>query len=204
MSANFPFLGYVYQDGFHDVPARLNSVAEILAFLKEHLCDDQVILTDRSDELWFQSMGGVDHFSRLDELGIDLPELFRMQRQEIVAELSQPEGSPQPWEEVYDQVGLDPGEIRMRQRVKKLAREAQTVEDVARLVEGTYFDVFFSRAGGEPSLGYFDPQDYSAEFIGEGAPSRQESRIVLDPRARVRHVASGEDIHLFHLIDFPG
>jgi len=174
-----------------------------MAFLIEHLFDEQMVLTDSSDELWFQALDGVDHYSRLGELGIDLTELYRMQRQEILSEVSELEDSRQSWEDVYDQVGLDPGEIRMRQRIKKQAKEAKTVEEVARLVEGTYFDVLFCRSDEKPAWGSFDSRDCSASPLDDESSSRQASRITIDRQSRVKHVASGEDIHLFELIDLP-
>ncbi len=204
MCASYPLLGYVYVDGYHDLPTRLHNLEDVLAFLKAHLFNEQVIISDRRDELWFEARSGVDLFSRLDELGIDLPELYRQHRQEILDEAIEIEVERQPWEEVYDQVGLSPGEIHMRQRVKKLAMEAKTVSDVASLVEGTYFDVLFCQADGQPAWGYFDPQDFSVSPLHEEGQANLISRIVLAPHARVRHVASGEDIHLFELMDLPG
>lgn len=191
-------------DGYHGPPARLHDLEEVLAFLKAHLFNEQVTITDRRDELWFEARSGVDLFSRLDELGIDLPELYHQHRQEILDEAIEIDIERQPWEELYDQVGLSPGEIHMRQRVKKLALEAKTVSDVASLVEGTYFDVLFCLADGQPAWGTFDPQDFSVSPLQEEAQAHLISRIVLAPHARVRHVASGEDIHLFELIDLPG
>ncbi len=191
-------------DGYHDLPIRLGVLDEVLAFIKTHLLDEQVVITDSGDELWFQALNGVDHFSRLSELGIDLPELYRQHHMELLMEASEPADARQPWEDAYDQIGLSSGEISMRQRVKKLAKEAKTVADVAHLVEGTYFDVLFCRAEGEPAWGYLNLEDYSVSPLHDETPTGQETRIVLDPQDRVRHVASGEDIHLFELVDLPG
>ena len=204
MSAKTPFLGYVTLEGYHAAPSSLTGMDEIRSFLKEHLFDEQVLITDSSDELWFQALDGVDHFSRLAELGIDLPELYRQHRQKLLDEVVDPLVERQPWEDVYDQIGLSSGEIRMRQRVKMLVREARTISDVARLLEGTYFDVLFCQADGQPAWGYFDPQDFSVSLLHEEGKSNHAARIVLAPQTRVRHVASGEDIHLFELIDLPG
>lgn len=91
----------------------------------------------------------------------------------------------------------------LRRRSKRACRAARTVADVVALLEGTYFDAFFQAEDGIRQWGYLDRGDCSVEVV---RPRREEGapvRVRLDPAARVRYDSSGEDIHLFVLLDPP-
>jgi hypothetical protein len=194
-------LGYFTRHGEHVGPVALEDRAMVLGFLEVHLFDDEVILADPDDRLVFRAVDGVDLISRLDELGIDLPALYRSLRRAAVSAASDAEDEREPWEDLYDGIGLSPGEIAMRQRAKRAARAARTVADVVELLAGTYFDASFVTEDGSRSWAYFDPDDLSVlERLADGGTGK---RIVLSPDARVRHRGSGEDIHNFVLLDPP-
>jgi hypothetical protein len=201
-------LGYVYSGDTHGEPQHLENQDELTDFLKAHLYEEEVVITDAGDNLLFRAVDGVDLYSELDELGIDLPALYREVRQELVAGEAQGGAERQPWEEYYDSIGLSPSEIHMRQRAKRLCKAAQTVEDVARLLEGTYFDAYFYSEDRQRAWGYFNPEDYSIDVLEgsqeEGWGERQDPlTVTLDRNARVKYVSSGEDVHGFTLLDPP-
>ncbi|MFH1330143.1 MAG: hypothetical protein ABIJ48_05775 [Actinomycetota bacterium] len=173
----------------------------LLHFLEAHLFDDEVVLTDSADRLIFRAADGIDLYSRLDEFGIDLPTLYRRLRQAAVPVAPRDEGAREPWEDLYDSIGLSPGEIAMRQRVKRAAKAARTASDVAELLAGTYFDASFESGDGSRSWAGFDPGDLSV--VGQLADDGTGERIRLPPDARVRHRGSGEDVHCFVLLDSP-
>jgi hypothetical protein len=202
------FFGYVYSGDTHGEPQRLENQDELTGFLKAHLYEDEVVITDAVDNLLFRAVDGVDLYSELDELGIDLPALFREAQEEMVSAESEQDGGREPWEELYDSIGLSPGEIQMRQRAKRACKAAQTVVDVARLLEGTYFDAYFYSEDRQRAWGYFNPDDYSIHELDgseeEGWGERQDPLIVtLDRNARVKYVSSSEDVHRFTLYDPP-
>jgi hypothetical protein len=210
------YRAYVSREGRFGRASRLETVAEIVAFLREHLYDEEVRIVDADDFLVFRAMGGIDLYSRLGDLGINLPALYREIHATWVAEAQAGAGEGgrpaaggevveprEPWEELYDAVGLSAGEIGMRHRAKRACRAARTVADVVDLLEGTYFDAFFQAEDGSREWGYLDRSDGTVEVVRprgeEGAPLR----VRLDPAARVRYHSSGEDIHLFVLLDPP-
>ena len=202
------FLGYVYSGDTHGEPQRLENQDELTNFLQAHLYEDEVVITDAGDNLLFRAVEGVDLYSELDELGIDLPTLYREVRQKLLVDAAKQGAEREPWEEYYDSIGLSPGEIQMRQRVKRACKAAQTVEDVARLLEGTYFDAYFYSEDRQRAWGYFNPDDYSIDVLEgseeEGWGEGQDPLIVtLDRNARVKYVSSGEDVHGFTLLDPP-
>jgi len=204
------YFGYTYKEGRHGDAISLESTDAVVAFLKAHLYEEEVCITDAGDNLIFRARDGVDLYSRLDEMGIDLPAIYRGIRGEIVAEAEEEEeeeGEREPWEEAYDSIGLSPAETQMRQMAKAGAKAARTVADVARLVEGTYFDAFFETEDRTRAWGYFDPTDYSAvvmkESADEGGQGYCGRQVFLKPQARVRHTGSGEDVHAFILLDPP-
>ena len=192
--------------GYHTVgekrlgPQRLADRAAVESFLEQHLWDAEVVLTDPADSLLFHARDGVDLYSRLGELDIDLAGLVERVRRRAAA--AGDRGDREPWEDMYDSIGLSPGEIAMRQRVKAGARAARTVADVVTLLAGTYFAAAFVSADRSREWAAFDPEDLSADEIetGEDGPGR---RVRLHPEARVRHESSGEDRHHFVLIDPP-
>ena len=201
------YSGYVYKEGRHGDSVRPEDADAVVAFLKAHLYDEEVVITDGGDNMLFHASDGIDLYSGLDELGIDLQANYQEIRREIAAEATAGEGEREPWKELYDSVGLSAEEIRMRQSVKRTVKAARTVADVARLLENTYFDVFFETEDGTGAWGYFDPKGYSALVMKRGAHGgwRQDGRrfVTLQPETRVRHKSSGEDTHLFILLDPP-
>ncbi len=201
------FIGTVTSGGRRSPPQRLEDRAELVRFIKANLYEDEVVVTDAGDNLLFRALDGVDVYSALHKLGIDLPALYGEAREALVAAESEPGAETEPWEELYDSVGLSPGEIAMRQRVKRACKAARTVADVAELLEGTYFDAYFYSQDRSRAWRYFDPRDYSAWAYETGEEEdlseEQERSVQLDPDARVRHVSSGEDIHTFILLDPP-
>lgn len=194
-------LGYFTRQGEQVGPVALDGRAAVLDFLEAHLFDGEVVLTDPDDRPVFRALDGVDLDSRLDELGIDLPALYRRLRRAAVSEASDAEEEREPWEDFYDGIGLSPGEIAMRQRAKRAAKAARTVADVVELLAGTYFDASFATGDGSRSWAYLDPDDLSAvERLTDG---RTSEPVRLSPEARVRHQGSGEDVHSFVLLDPP-
>lgn len=222
------YYGYVLVHGRYDTPEVLDNPHAVERFLREHLYDEEVRITGDGDRLVFRALDGVDVFSRLSDLGIDLPQLYRdLQAAALSAvrnldEVAGPSRAGEQddsgldeeppvrragWEVYYDSIGLSLGEITMRQRAKAACRAAETVADVARLLRGTYFDASFQTDDGTRQWGYFHGRDcYAIELTstGDGGWTGHEGHeVALDPGARVRYVSSGEDIHLFVLLDPP-
>jgi hypothetical protein len=197
------FFGYCYED--EDItpsPIELPDQQALMQFIKEHYEAPQLVITDAGDNQLLLIRAGVDLHNALDQYGISLAAIFTELRQEIAGD--DPTQAEKPgWEMLYDQIGLSAGEIRMRQRVKAACRAAQTVEDVAALVAGTYFDANFVSEDGQKWCRFFNQDDYSAtlmtkdesgEWIDLPAP------FYLSPTAKVKHLRSGEDIHTFLLL----
>ena len=210
------YRGYVSREGRFGRAVRLAGAAEIAAFLREHLYDEEVRIVDGDDFLVFRAMGGIDLYSRLGDLGIDLPALYREIHTAWVAEAQAGAGEGrrpgaagevveprEPWEELYDSIGLSAGEIGMRQRAKRACRAARTVADVVDLLEGTYFDAYFQTEDGSREWGYLDRSEGTVEVVRPRGEEGAHARSRLDPAARVRYHSSGEDIHLFVLLDPP-
>ena len=200
------YLGCVTSGGNRGPAQRLEGIGSITAFLKDHLYEDDVVITDAGDNLVFRAVDGVDLHSQLNELGIDLPAVYQEIREMWNAD--EPQTKREPWEDLYDSIGLSPGEIQMRKRVKAACRAAQTVEDVARLLEGTYFESHFYSDDRQCAWGYFDPDNYSIhKLVGseeDGWGEGQDPQVVnLNPGARVKHISSSEDVHRFSLYDPP-
>jgi hypothetical protein len=145
----------------------------------------------------------VDLHNELDQVGIDLNFVLNQIRDEVVAE-GQNTGEKPEWERLYDQIGLSPGEIRMRQRVKAACRAARTVGDVAEIIRGTYFDAHFLTADGEKWYRFFDGEDTSVQLMRQdehGEWMDEPERVTLSPNLQVRHLRSSEDIHTFEISD---
>ena len=105
---------------------------------------------------------------------------------------------------LYDQIGLSTGEIHMRQRVKAACRVGKTVEDVAALVAGTYFDAHFISDDGSKLCRFYNQDNYSAMLMTKDKSSAwvdEPASIFLSPTGKVTHLRSGEDIHTFLLLD---
>lgn len=199
------YLGYVTTSGMRLPGQRLTSRQEIISFLQKNLYEDEVIITDLGDGMLFQAIDGVDLYSDLVSLGIDLQSIYQEIRNSW--QIDEPSTEREPWEDQYDSIGLSPGEVRMRQRVKQACKSARSVADVARLLKGTYFNARFYSEDRSRVWGYFDLDEYSVIVLNEsdvGVPGEeQEKPAFLNPQARVRHISSGEDIHTFVLLDPP-
>jgi hypothetical protein len=223
------YYGYVYHRGRYDTPEVLVGESDLYRFLRDHLYDEEVRITDAGDRLLFHAVDGVDVYSRLQELDIDLPSLYREFQEEMVVDAPEvidpasvrelghgAEGKDEDWEEpdrrpgwerYYDTIGLSLGEILMRQAAKRACREAETVRDVALLLRGTYFDAFFESDDGSRAWGYFHGLDWWATVMRRtedgGWTGDSGLQVELQPGARVRYVSSGEDVHHFVLVDTP-
>lgn len=207
MADKFPLLGFLFSGGYHDDARILSDCDQVVTFLHANLYAEQVVITDRGDDLWFEAVNGVDLYSRLGELGIDLQAIFQQRRKELYGqdEVSDPDRNS--WEELYDSIGLSAEEIAMRRRVKDMVKRAETIEDVIHLLEDSYFDAVFTLPDDPQSWGYFNPADCSVTFHQVEDQVNPENKagkvILLKKTTRVRHVCSGEDIHHFDLIDLP-
>ena len=87
---------------------------------------------------------------------------------------------------------------------KAACRAAKTVADVAELVRGTYFDAHFVSEDGQKWCRFFNEDDHSAKLMikdESGEWVDDPDFFYLSPRAKVKHLRSGEDIHTFLLID---
>lgn len=199
------YLGYVTVGGIKKSVQRITSKQDIISFLKQHLYEDEIVITNSGDEMIFQAIDGVDLYSDLVNLGIDLKSIYQEIRNSW--QIDEPSTEREPWEDLYDSIGLSPGEVRIRQRVKRACKSTRTVADVARLLKGTYFSARFYSEDRSRVWGYFDLDDYSVIVLNEsdvGVPGEeQEKTAFLNPQARVKHISSGEDIHTFVLLDPP-
>jgi hypothetical protein len=175
----------------------------VIRFIQDNLEAPQLLITDAGDNQLLLMRDGVDIFNVLDQYGISLAAIFEELRQDIASEGTSPKEKPE-WEVLYDQIGLSPGEIHMRQRVKAACRAAKTVADVAELVRGTYFDAHFVSEDGQKWCRFFNEDDHSAKLMIKDESSEwvdDPDLFYLSPRAKVKHLRSSEDIHTFLLID---
>lgn len=193
------FFGYVIIEGQYDQPTKLEGTQAVANFVTTHLHTEELKVCDSSDHLLLHLMDGVDIYNELEEININLNELFINVRQALI-EKEEEQPPKERWEILYDQIGLSAGEIAMRQRVKKAAQAATSVADVAELVRGTYFDARFYSIDDMHCWGYFDDADLSVCLLYENENDR---RIQLKPDARVQHRSSAEDVHVFTLLDIP-
>ena len=197
------FFAYCYtSEDSTPPPVKLTNLQAVFRFIKDHYYAPQLIITDGGDNQLLLMRDGVDIFNVLDQYGISLAAIFDELRMGIAGNSRTQQEKPE-WEVLYDQIGLSPGEIRMRQRVKKLCKTAQTVADVVELLQGTYFDANFVSEDDQKWCRHFNEDDYSATLM-----TRDESGewvdvpdpIFLSPIARVKYLRSSEDIHTFVLI----
>ena len=196
------YLGYVTSSGVRGRPQRIDNRSELISFLKTHFHAEEVVVTDPGDRLLFRAADGVDLYSELERLGIDLTGLYRDIRQGMVSPGPDQATDREPWEQLYDSIGLSPGEIQMRQRVKRLCKAARTVADVARLLEGTYFDAHFYSEDRARAWGYFKPEDNSVYILAGSeedgwGESQEPNPLHLSPDTHVSHLSSSEDVHHF-------
>ena len=198
------FFGYEYHsESVTPASVILTSPQAVIQFIKEHYYAPQLIITDAGDNQLLLMLDGVDHYNTLDQYGISLAAIFNELRQDIAAESNLQHEKPE-WEVLYDQIGLSPGEIRMRQRVKKLCKTAQTVADVVELTQGTYFDAHFVSEDGQKLYRSFNEDNYSATLMTKdetGEWVKNPSPVNVSSSAKVKHLRSSEDIHTFVLIE---
>jgi hypothetical protein len=176
------FLGYVYDAfGHYDAPHSLQDEFALVKFINEYLEAPQMVVTDLNDNQLLLTREGVDFFSNLSSLGIELGDVYRQIHHGQTETL---EGSQQkpPWEVLYDSIGVSPSEVRMRQEIKTRCLTAKKVRDVADLVTLVV----------ELLL-----QDVEGYWYDTGA------QVALPGSARVQHLRSSEDIHEFLLLDPP-
>jgi hypothetical protein len=198
------FFGYRYEDeDITPTPTELPDQQALIHYIKDHYEAPQLVITDAGDTQLLLMQEGVDLQNALDQYGISLAAIFAELRLEIAGE-TPPHAEKPNWEVLYDQIGLSAGEIRMRQRVKAACLAAQTVEDVAALVAGTYFDAHFVSEDGQKRCRFFNQDDYSATLMTKDESGEWVDRpapFYLSPSAKVKHLRSGEDIHTFTLLD---
>jgi hypothetical protein len=214
MEAEDFYYGIVFVDRRCLLREVLRGKAGIISFLKAHLFDigEVRIVGPHAERMVFRAIDGVDLHSELRNHGIDLRQIYEEVKQEALA-LIQSGEAREPWESDYDSLGVSPTEIAMRQRVKGAAKAARTVADVASLLEGTYFDALFETEDGERAWSSFDPATMSASCLAredlpwEGATEHawrnSSETVTLSPTARVRHRGSGEDVHVYVILDPP-
>lgn len=193
------YLGYAFVKGQQTQAQRLDGKEAIISFLQEHLYDPEVVITDSGDRLIFRAVDGIDLYTSLADLEIDLRLVYEKIRKTWHSD--EQGAGREPWEDLYDSIGLSPGEIRMRQRVKQACKAARTVADVAKLLEGTYFSARFYSEDRSREWGYFDLD--KPTMIMLNTSEEPEQPMIFDPVARVKHIASREDIHTFILLDPP-
>jgi len=200
------FYGYVYVAGHHDGPKRLEGIESLVPFIKQHLLCEELRVTDSHDILILHVLDGVDLFSTLHEYGVDLPQLYQSIRKNTLGEGLKGDDQWDDWQDEYDRTNPSPSEIRTRLAIKKAFKTAQNVADIAKLLEGGCFTICFESQDGTQAWGDFNPIDYSVVAMNETVKSGSQKgvgRVTLEPTARVRHDGSGEDIHVFILLDPP-
>lgn len=200
------FYGYVFVAGQHDGPKRLEGIASLVPFIKRHLLSEELRITDSSDILILHVLDGVDLLSTLHEYGVDLPQLYKSIRKHDLGEGFNVDKQWGDWQDDHDRTNPSLSEIRTRLAIKKACKAAQNVADVAKLLEGGSFTVCFESQDGTRAWGDFNPIDYSVVAMNETVKTgsqKRVGRVTLDPTARLRHDGSGEDIHVFILLDPP-
>jgi hypothetical protein len=198
--------GYTFdREGYYNQPEIIKGKKGLVQFIKKNIDSTKLVVTDQADQQVLLIQDGVDLYNDLGRFGIDLGDIYKEIRAELVDDTDNEVQKPD-WEILYDSIGLSYGEIRMRQRVKRACRAARTAEDVANLVKGTYFTVYFYSPDEEQCWGYFDESEFTAVTMikDEEGYWSDTDRLVRIPRdGRVKHLRSGEDIHDFMLFDSP-
>jgi len=198
------YYGFCYDtEGKHGIPVHLEGKEAVISFIIEHLEVPKLIITDAGDNLLLLMQDGVDLFNHLEQEDISLNLIIAETRKKSIDEYSQPSQKPK-WERLYDQIGLSPCEIRMRQRVKAACLAANTVRDVAELVRGTYFDAHFYSSDGQRWYRYFDAEEYTATLMIKDETGKwieDVDNATLAPSKNIRHLQSSEDIHNFELLE---
>jgi hypothetical protein len=200
------FLGYVYDAfGHYKAPQTLEDEFALVKFINEYLEAPQMVVTDLNDNQLLLTREGVDFYSNLSSLGIELGDVYRQIREDQPDSEDDSHQKP-PWEALYDSIGLSPSEVRMRQNVKQSCLAAKTVKDVAELLKETYFSVYFYNQKRDKCWGHLDVENLIAELLlqdGEGYWYDTGSQVKLEGESRVHHLRSSEDIHEFLLLDTP-
>ena len=198
------FLGFRYNTDGRTLPTvRLETPEDVKRFIRDNLEASQLIITDAQDQQLLLMRDGVDLYNGLVQIGISLNSLLGQIRVESIHDSASSQEKPK-WERLYDQIGLSPGEIRMRQRAKAACRAAQTVADVAELVRGTYFDAHFLASDRQTWYRFFDADTYQAIVMTKdktGEWVEGSTPATLSPTTQVRHLRSSEDIHTFEIPD---
>lgn len=217
MTQHLKLVGMLIANGDIQHRQELRSSREIVEFLKAHLfpewgdvSTDQVVIIDASSQQpVFNAIGGVDLCSELHNYGVDLPGIYReinRQQSKGLSELSREAGTDGRSDE-EDSIGLSAEEMVMRKETLRSAREARTVSDVAKLVQGTYFDAWFETGDHRRSWGYFEYRDRSVQPMvfkdGGWSEDCSRTRVILEGNARVKFDGSGEDIVSFIILDPP-
>ena len=200
------FLGYVYDAfGHYKAPQTLEDEFALVKFINEYLEAPQMVVTDLNDNQLLLTREGVDFYSNLSSLGIELGDVYRQIREDQPDSEDDSHQKP-PREALYDSIGLSPSEVRMRQNVKQSCLAAKTVKDVAELLKETYFSVYFYNQKRDKCWGHLDVENLIAELLlqdGEGYWYDTGSQVKLEGESRVHHLRSSEDIHEFLLLDTP-
>ena len=200
------FLGYIYDAfGRYDAPQKIEDEFALVRFITKNIEAPQMVITDLNDNQVLLTREGVDFFSNLHSLGIELGDVYRQIRDRRVEPLKEDRQKP-PWEALYDSIGLSSSEVRMRQNIKRACLAAKTVQDVADLLKGTYFSVYFYNQERDKSWGHMDKDTLAAELLlldEEGYWYDTGSLVKLEAEAKVSHLCSSEDIHEFLLLDPP-
>jgi hypothetical protein len=198
--------GYVFdRDRYYGQPEILRNREDLVKFIKDNFDAAKLVVTDMEDKQILLIRDGVDLFNDLDHYGIILEEIFNEIRADWAGNADDEVRKPD-WEILYDSIGLSSGEIAMRQRVKRECLAARTVQDVAELMRGTYFAVYFYSPEKEQCWGYFNESDFTATIYvkNEDGYWSDTGTLVQIPRdGRVKHLRSAEDVHDFLLYDLP-
>jgi len=200
------FYGYIYVAGRHDGPKRLEGIESLVPFAKKYLFSEELRITDSSDNLILHVLDGVDLFSTLHEYDVDLPQIYRSLRRDALGVGLNMDDQWDDWQDDYDRISPSPSEVRTRLAIKKACKAAQTVADVAKLLEDNCFIPFFESQDGSRAWGDFDPIDHSVVEMnetGKWGSQKKLGRVTLEPAAKVHHDGSGQEIHVFILLDPP-
>jgi hypothetical protein len=217
MAQHLKLVGMLISNGVVQHNQELRSSREIVEFLKANLfpewdgvSNEQVVIVEAgSRRPVFNAIGGVDLDSELHNYGVDLPGIYRdinRQQSKGLSELSRQADAAESSDE-EDSIGLSVSEMVMRKETLRSARLARTVDDVAKLVQDTYFTAWFETADHNRSWGYFEPADYSVQPMtledGGWTDDGSRKRIILDGKSGVQFDGAGEDIVQFVILEPP-
>ena len=114
------YSGYVHTDDRCVVEERLHGSDGVTTFLKAHLFDQGVVRITplNSAHTIFEARDGIDLHSELQQHGVDLPRIYKEIKEEVLAKESSSSEAREPWEGLYDSIGMTPSEISQRQHLK--------------------------------------------------------------------------------------